>query len=195
MWGESAVPYFLSIFWFLENFTGGAYSESLPITILTALCRSNIQGSTTPLADPYKSLDDILGDAWEKPRAGQVSPPKIIACRSYALESLILLLTRRLRRQFLSGIWSGITKVEMAEFRPTNVHDLLLWDCDNGEERHSWPARPGIWQGLKQKAGTVNLGALPQVVRGNPIFALLFLLAYPHRLGTNLVQFLDKALT
>lgn len=195
VWGESAVPYFLSIFWFLENFTGGVSSESLPITILAALCRSNAQGSNTPLADPYKSIDDILGDAWEKAHAGQISSPKVIACRSYALESLVLLLTRRLRRQFLSGIWSDITKVEMAEFRPTNVQDLLLWDCENGEERHSWPPRPGSWTELRRKAQRVDVGMLPRVIRESPIFALLFLLAYPHRIGTNLVQFVDKALT
>jgi hypothetical protein len=194
-WGENSVANFLSLFWFLENFTGGAMSERLPAILLVAICRSHAPGSTTAFADPYKAFDDFWGGKLEKAYAGQVPPDRVIAYRSYSLESLVLLLTRRLRRQLLNGMWSNITKVEMAEFRPEKPHDLLLWDNEKGEEYHMWPPRPGSWTDLKAKARTVNTETLPAVIKNNPTFALLFLLAYPHRIGTNLVQFLDHSLT
>jgi hypothetical protein len=65
-------------------------------------------------------------------------------------------LVKRLRRLFLSGIWSEITKVEMSELRPRNICDLLLWECTDGEEQHSVPERPESWAELKQKAAVVD---------------------------------------
>jgi hypothetical protein len=97
-----------------------------------------------------------------------------------------------MRRQALKARWWDITRVDMASFRPNRIADALLWKFESGEEMFRLPGKPQSWRELTAAARIIDLAALPAVLREDPDFALMFMLAYPHRASTTLVKALDK---
>lgn len=190
-WGESAFPHFLSIAWMLEHTGKCLYGEHVLIQILTALTRSNHQLSQNPVAGPELSGDEVLTSLFKKlertePRRGRKAPV------SYCLESIIHLLALRMRRQALKARWYEITHVEMASFQPKHAADALLWHCEQGEEKTRLQGKPQRWQTLTGEARANDLSSLPEILRKDADFALMFMLAYPHRASTTLVKALDN---
>jgi hypothetical protein len=96
-----------------------------------------------------------------------------------------------MRRQALKARWYDISHVELASFRPQRAADAFLWVCDSGEEMQRLPGKPQSWRDLRNAARTNDLTALPKVLREDPEFALMFVLACPHRSSTVLVKALD----
>jgi hypothetical protein len=190
-WGESALPNFLAIFWMLEHHGQNWFGEELLLQIINALTKQNQKLSDDPLQGPEISPDKCFSSILEKlrnpkPRRGRRAPV------SWSLESLVQLLAIRMRRQALKARWWNITQVEMASFKPTRNADTLLWNCDEGEEMERLPGKPQKWGELTAAAKSNDISVLPRILQDDPDFALMFILAYPHRASTTLVKALDK---
>ena len=97
-----------------------------------------------------------------------------------------------MRRQALKARWFEITHVDMASFQPNPAADALLWHCEHGEEKTRMQGKPQSWHTLTGEARTNDLSTLPDILRKDEDFALMFLLAYPHRTSTTLVKALDN---
>jgi hypothetical protein len=189
-WGESALPHFLAMFWFLEHSPKAWMGEEFLLKVIGLLTRRNRKQSDEPLPSPEVSPDQVLSDLLEKvrhpePRRGRRAPV------SWALEPLLHLLALRMRRQALKARWYDISHVEMASFRPEHPADNLLWVCAAGEEMERLPGKPQSWQELRSTAKTIDVTALPEIFRGDRDFALMFSLVFPHRCSTNFVKSLD----
>jgi hypothetical protein len=190
-WGESALPNFLSIFWFLEHYGQGWLGEEVILQIVTLLTKFNNTLSDFPLEGPEKLPDDVFSSLVKKlrypePRRGRRAPV------SWSLEPLVHLLAIRMRRQALQVRWHDITNVETANFVPDRVADTLLWHCENGEEMERLLGKPQGWRALTKAAKSYDLAKLPPVLATDPDFALMFLLAFPHRVSANLVKSIDQ---
>jgi DNA-directed RNA polymerase specialized sigma24 family protein len=189
-WGESAHPNYLSIFWLLEHSGDSGIGEELLLQVVSLLTRYNNKFADNPLKGPEVLPDEVLSSMIKKlrhpePRNGRRAPA------SWIIESLLHLLALRMRRQALKARWWDVTHVEMASFLPKRVADTLLWHCEAGEERERLPAKPESWRCLTAAAQTNDLNALPKILREDPDFALMFMLACPHRASTTLVKALD----
>lgn len=189
-WGESALPNFLSIFWLLEHSGQNWIGEELLLHIINALTRENQKLSNDPLQGPEILPDEFFSSFLKKlrhpkPSRGRRAPV------SWSLESLVQLLAIRMRRQALKARWWNITHVEMASFKPTRIADALLWHCDSGEEMERLPRKPQSWGELTAAAKANDITTLPKILQDDPDFALMFMLAYPHRASTTLVKALD----
>ena len=192
LWGESAVPHFLSIVWFLESFTASPLSDVLLLTLLRLIAARNGEESTCALADPYVMADEALEEHFTKQFSADAVEPSQKAPASYALEVTAILAAKRLFRQHLAAAWSSVTRVNLASFHPTRTEDFLLWQCKEGEEKHLWAGRTQSWAALKAQAALDETRSLPSVFQKHPEFALMFFLVYSHRIGTPLVKFLDQ---
>lgn len=189
-WGESATPHFFSIFWLLEHCERGWVGEEVLLKILGILTRSNRNQSDNPLPGPEVLPDEAFAALLKEllnpqPRRGRR------ASVSWSLEALVHLLALRMRRQALKGRWYEISHVEMASFKPQRAANLLLWHCEAGEETERLPGKPQSWRELSAAARTNNLMALPEILRNDSEFALMFSLACPHRASTTLIKALD----
>jgi hypothetical protein len=165
-------------------------AEHLLIHLLSAVSNRNAQHAEAPFASPDVGPDDVLADVFakakeQKPKRGRRG------VYSWSLESLVHLTTRRLRRQTLAALWSQITKVDMAAFKPVRPADVFLWRCDNGEELTRKAGKPQSWKELLAAARADEHDALSRGVVADPDFALMFALAYPHRADRALVKALD----
>lgn len=191
-WGESALPSFLSVFWMLEHSKYHHVGENMLVQTLSLLAKRNHKLSDDPLAGPEISPDDVLLKLLKeiqnaRPRQGRRAPV------SWGIESLLHLLALRMRRQALKVRWHEITHVEMASFRPKRVIDTLTWHCNAGEEIERLPGKPQSWRELSARARKIDLSTLPNILQEDKEFALMFILAYPHRASIDLIKYLDAS--
>jgi hypothetical protein len=190
VWGESAVPHILYIQWFWENQQPPMSAISLIEEIVVALCeRNHVDADDIPVPPPRVSADEILAELFstEKPTEKNRRSPD-----PWSLEALIHFIARRNGRPFLSNYWRAISKLDMVSFQPSPKDDGLLWDAPEGHEAERKPEKEQSWAKLREIALEDRTNDLPDVLRENPEFALMFFMAYPHRISPALVGFLDR---
>lgn len=116
------------------------------------------------------------------------------AAASYTLESLVTIVARRMWRNGLAMFWLPITKIDLVRLVPDKPEDMLLWHW--GFERGSNQSRlfpaPQSWRELLIESRRDEDDSLPNVIKNEFDFTLLFLLCFPHRLSRALVKHLEK---
>jgi hypothetical protein len=68
---------------------------------------------------------------------------------------------------------------------------MLLWHCELGEEALRLPNKTQSWQQLLTDARSDDVSGLPEILKTDHEFALIFALAYPHRNNLALTKALD----
>jgi hypothetical protein len=192
VWGESAIPFFLAAMWALDNLRGDQFSDTILFVALSLVVRQNCRLSAPKLPPPYDSADEANAKAlrrlFENEKAMETQ-----ATASYTLEPLVTIAARRLWRNLLAGLWSPITKIDLVRLVPDDPNDLLLWSW--GHERGSNQTRlfpaPQSWRELLLESRRDESGALPEAIKQEFDFAVLFLLCFPHRLTNALVKYFE----
>jgi hypothetical protein len=187
VWGEGALPQFLILFWLLES--AGRYVEanSLLVVLIEAVADRNARDSQLPLEDPYTDADDCLVKLF----SGSRNPQRPKGVQSYSLFPLVLIAARRNLRSPLEQLWPKISLVDVTWFEPPKPAEELRWHCEEGKEFLCASAQPQSWKVLCEFANRDRQEFLPQVIRNDATFALLFLLAFPHRFSPRFVKHLD----
>jgi hypothetical protein len=190
VWGESAVPHVIAVQWYAETQTMTVDTMPLLQAFISELCERNYSRSEEEFVPPQLvSADDALTELFRD------EPSKELNRRcpgTWSLEAIVYLLARRQRRDLLSKAWPGISRLDTMSFQPEPAVDGLLWQCPTGREAERNPDMTQSWVKLVEKAWEDRSGALPQILREDRDFALMFFLAYPHRLSPGLVGLLDN---
>jgi hypothetical protein len=191
VWGEGAVPQFLILFWMLE--CAGKYVEanSLLIDMIEAVADRNARDSQMPLEDPYTNADECLVKMFSN--VGYPQRPKGI--QSYSLLPLIAIAVRRNLRLPLEHLWKKVSGVDVTWFEPSKPPEWLRWHCEEGREVLTTFNQPQSWKELCEIANLDRQEYLPQVLRNDATFGLLFLMAFPHRFSHRFVKHLDTLVT
>ncbi|MGD9030777.1 MAG: hypothetical protein PVG25_13300, partial [Anaerolineae bacterium] len=191
LWGEAAVPQFLAIFWFLRQVTATTEPVRLLTSLIQSVCDANEAEPSRGLPDPYQSLGDVVMEQFgmsERPLSGTYKG------LSYTLESLVHLLARRGWRQRLRFLWSGITRLQYAEFQVASPWEFCLWRAEGGHLMIAQPNMPQSWVELKDQARDVDPSVIPQLFQTRPELLLAFIIVQPHRLTKDVAKFLDDRL-
>ena len=191
-WGERAFSSFLMIIWLLDTVGLSEQANALLITLIQSISQKNHPESELPYDDPYVTEDEsiirLLGpDDSKDNRSNRRS------VQSYSLLPMVFLAARRNLRSELEALWSRISYVRLTRFRADATIDLLSWYCDRGREEDVGFDQPQSWQVLREAALRDDSDRLPAALREDPAFALMFALAYPHRILLSLIKFLDEA--
>lgn len=190
-WGESAVPHLLTIQWYCEKRALKADALSELESVISELCdRNHPRSEDTHFAPPLKSADDVMTDLFTSdaaPVANRRAPG------TWSLHALIEFLARRNRRAFLQTMWPAISRLDMLSFEPQSVIDGLTWECPHGHESVRKPNMEQSWKVLVDEAVKERAEILPNILRSDKAFTLMFLLTYPHRLSVALVRSLEAA--
>ncbi len=192
-WGESAVPTLLSIVWLLEKKGKPETGRKLLLDFTDCLVTSQQPDSTEPLPDPYISGDGALKLALEDRIAQKEKRP--MSVQSHALLPLVLLMVNRKLRKELEAIWSRLSRVRITFFAPAHPWGYLEWRCAEGTERDAMFNQPQSWADLVKSAKSPKVDLLPEALRTDMQFALMFLLAAPHRLAWSVIGSLDQQLS
>jgi hypothetical protein len=191
IWGEASVFSFILMFEYLNKLRPKNKDENIKAVLipLMALIILNGRKSKQGLPSPYYGVTTLIRDKF-----GLLDQPiyESFVSRSFTIKSLIDLLVRFDRRGELDRLWREITYIAQERFAPGELWMHFLWNCDEGKQISEFPKQTQGWKELVEETGKVDLSAIPEVLQRHPFFVPLFLLAYPHRMNSNYVKFLDN---
>ena len=189
-WGESAVPALIAIQWYAEKDAMSVDAIPALKAVILAICeRNQIHSEDERFPPPQVSPDEVLAKLFQEelPKTPNRRSPD-----TWSLEALIDFFARRNHRDFLAGIWREVSRLDMISFEPQPVVDGLLWQASEGHEAVRKLEMEQSWKVLVEAARENRSRALPEILQEDRDFALMFFLAYPHRLSRGLLGLLDQ---
>lgn len=191
-WGEGAFNQFVLLIWALERYDQTATSDGILLTLLECVSERNHPDTDDPFSDPYVSADEFIVSLFQligKPPSTSRSK----SVESYTVFPLVILAARRGMRDQLVRMWEKISHVRVAIFKPDCPADLLNWHNESGQEISGGFEQPQSWNELREESIRDDSALLPSVLSANSTFALMFMLAFPHRILRSLLKHLDSA--
>lgn len=190
VWGESALPMVLCVLWASERHGFEIDALNIVRSYVEEACeRNTVHSDDEPIEPPQTDPDAILERLFAFKR-DRNRPPK--AKHLWAMQAVLHLLARRDDRDFLTQKWPLITKLDLMTFRPDAVDDLLLWSGVEGKEEHRKARKTQSWALLREEASKPTHSDIAGIVSHDLSFAVLYFLAYPHRISASLVSHLDR---
>jgi len=92
----------------------------------------------------------------------------------------------------MKALWPGVSRLSFASFEPAEKWHFFRWrNLGEGIEKRVCTPRRQFWDELKEKAFESEGKSIPETIKGDPIFLLLFLFVYPHRMTADIMRWLD----
>lgn len=193
LWGESAVPFFISLALWLEQCGQAPRAEAGVQMMIDAIVNLNAPDSKDGFPVPYYGVNRCVA-ALCRVASNPMRRDSPVGS-SFSLDALIEFLVRRLRKQTLKLHWEGVTHIHLCEMEFAKPVDFYLWRTFDGQLSQRYVKRPQAWGELVKRANEDTEKFLPDVLRTRPDFALMFALVYPHRFGRGLLRLLESAAT
>jgi hypothetical protein len=191
-WGESCLPFICALCWLAEREGEVGEAKELLEGWLKAIVSLQQPRSTNPLPDAYTSPEDALLKIAES--VSDNEPKRPVATSSHSLLPLVLLLVNRGYKTVLETNWKAISRITVTVFSPDDKAGYLEWHCANGSETDQSFNQPQSWKELVQFASSPMIEKLPDVLRSDWQFRLMFALAFPHRQTWSILGSLDADL-
>lgn len=191
MWGESAVPYLLSVSLEAERNCRSDMAEGLLIQLVREIAAFNsLEANGRGLPNVYYSPEEAI-----KLNAGLdfLNAEKFIGI-SYTIQTLIDMLARRWRRQALASLWYSITRISLTTFYPASTGEWYRWKVKDGALESRLAAEPQSWSTLCDEAESLSYDNIPSTLRRNPHFAIYFMLVFPQRFCRGIVKLIEDSL-
>jgi hypothetical protein len=188
--GEATIAYVLPVYWYLMATGDTAQAENLYTAVLAGVADA-ASSPDAALVSPYYELDTLLSAD-----LGVLEEPveESFALQSYMLRALVTIGARRGHRAPIGDKWRRISKVSCSEFYPDAAAQFFYWRTEDGELKSTFPEKKQSWAALQAEAEALAAAAtVPEQLRANPDFAPVFLMAYPHRVRSDVVAFIDGA--
>jgi len=112
---------------------------------------------------------------------------------SYSVLPLVYFLARRLRRQALSFLWYGLTRMSLVDYIPASSAEWFRWKSDEGVLNSLLADEPQSWANLMIRAKNVPTDFVPKALARRPAFLLWYILVYPHRFTPATAKIIDDA--
>ena len=190
VWGEGAIPQVLSLYWFFRVTDATRKPDDFLFGLLLHVTEANKPQGTQALADPYHELSEVLGSI-----LGLSSQPikDDFTGRSHSIESLIHIYTRRNWKQHMKLLWPQITYIAFESYLPAEAWRFFSWRDTSRSSSVSMvqPTHAQTWSGLCEIANQRGGDTLPDRAKSYPMFVLLFVIVFPHRLTADVSRWLD----
>jgi hypothetical protein len=195
LWGESAVPYFLSFYFSLTKRFANNRSDkelvNLVNELLAKLTEDNLQQSFT---NPFASPEISLKLRYLKQLTTLDERRLLCNGKSYWLAPLVDLLVLNREKSELRAMWDKIPTVHTVEFQTVHPSDKFRYLNEHGVTAfHRYPDHAKwteLMTDVHQRKGAVGCLELPFT----PYRALLFLIVFPHRVTQDLVLQLQNSI-
>lgn len=188
--GEVQAPdYFLSILAVRE---AGNYrvATSMLLAWVSDVARANQVDSTSPLPDPYHSVEDVILDSL--PPQGTILAEEDFAGSAYTVHIGVRWAARRLWRQTLNFTWANVSRIQHYSFEPEKPVDYLVPLNRRGTLTNwSYPT-PTSWSDLLSEANKCDFSTLPDTLLKCPELVPFYCLALPHRFNRQVSDLLDR---
>jgi len=189
LWGEAAIFQFILYFWYFKKINPTRDPDDLLADLINVISKLNAPDSAKCLANPYYEANDILPYklGLEKEDIGVN-----FESQSYTIEGLINLYVRLNWKQSMKLLWPDATRISFIEFEPKYKWHYYRWHNEEGTYKTVIPRIPKTWDELKKESFESEGKLLPTTLKKYPLFVLLFLLVYPHRVNSQALRWLDS---
>lgn len=199
---ETHIPYFLSVYWAMRKYDATQKPVGFIKMIIDTIVGASKNGFG--LANPYYKekdlmpihLQNILKSEIDEAISLGVEPlDDSFEYTSFYLDGLVQIFARLNYKQEMRFLWPGVTRFNFKYFQVEEHWHFFKWRNKNvGKEKSYLPNLTQSWHELRDKASNYDEDQIPKALINDPIFALLFLLHFPHRVNTDLIKFLDTEL-
>ena len=186
-WGESAFPFYVVACMALAAEGRSREAEILMFQLLALLSRPE-RFSPRGIPNPYYGPEDVVR------LVEQLEPlnDERFLGMSYALETAVQYMARRLLRTTLMIRWYDISHVRFATFVPAETWQWFVWRANDGNLRWTEPRQPQSWSQLLEQSENPDSNGAPEIFRIDPTFTLYFIMVFPHRCQPHFVQILEN---
>lgn len=188
IWGESSAPFVLVAALELEQQCDQLSAEEFVLNFLRLLLALNAEGMRG-MPDSFTSAEDAVRFFH---RLGEQEIESFQET-SYSCQTVVDFLVRRWRRQALARIWEEITRLSLDSSIPQLKWEWFFWKSDSALLESCIPGQPQSWSKLVEESHHRDTSSLPPLLLKYPIFALFWLLVYPHRLTPTTFALIDKS--
>jgi hypothetical protein len=193
LFGESAIPQYLSFHWYIRNVDASLFSEKILRSIINDIIVINNPRSKNliGLPPPYYKTSDVLLHIMGIKRLEKYDDFK---SESYFLKGLMYMFVKTNFKQIMKLMWPDITRLTLMEFIPKEKWQYFLWHNKTGTMCKEIPQRTKEWKKLQTEANTIDSNKIPDLINDDPILLLLFIIVYPHRANSEILKLLDEKL-
>ena len=191
--GEVQAPdYFLAI---LAVSEAGEYrvATSMLLAWVTSVARANQIHSSSPLPDPYHSVEDIILD--RLPPSGTILADETFAGSAYTVQIGVRWAVRRLWRQALNSTWGDVSRIDHYSVEPGGRAQYLAPHSSHAKVRSWFYPTPTSWSDLRAQAEECDFSGLPRTLLKQPELVPFYCLALPHRFNAVVADLLDRLAT
>ncbi|MCK4798980.1 MAG: hypothetical protein KAT05_16525 [Spirochaetes bacterium] len=186
-WGESSFPYWFNIIKYFEMIDEDAVSQDYIKEFIKATLQHNgSRNKDQAYPSVYYDSKCILNSIF------QLEPIEYnqFKGRSFVLEPLISMATRRDLKDFLQTNWRKITHMQFEEFLPDTGHEIFNWHNTTGTNHTDFPKQTESYEKLKKKySEKMKLKVLNKYSEFIPIFCTV----YPQRINEKIIRFIDTS--
>jgi len=175
LWGEGAVPHFLSIFWSWTSIDATLKPVGFLLTVVNNFLRTKSE-TGNGLPNPYYQANDLLPYFIDNQLNEIVKHPYRLTekplednfvGRSYFFEGLIHLVVKRGWKQFVKSIWSPYSKIMNVNFEFKETWQFFRWRNREGIEETRFPKQTKEWKELYKEAIESEGKGIPSRIKNN----------------------------
>jgi hypothetical protein len=188
-WGESAAPFIMLSALELEQQCQPIAAEKLVYEYLTFLLLCHSDGGRG-LPDSFISPEESVRFMY---RIGEQETEGFQGF-SYTCQVAVDYLAKRWRRRALASVWEAITRLSLNSSVPRLNWEWFFWKSDSAALESASAGQPQSWADSIRDAENRDISALPPLLLQHPIFAMFFLLVFPHRLTPETFAVVERSL-
>lgn len=193
LWGEGAIPHFLTYIWYRKRVDATAKQDKLIAAVLGILIQNKLTGNP-PLASPYYDIEKVVRHR-ARPVLGCDDPFEgdSFEGTSYFCESLLVCLVRANLKQDCKDLWADFTKVHHERVLPEKAWQFGLYRTGEAATNETIIYEPTMeWSDLQEISREHAALDVPKALKADPILLLLFVNIFPFRASFSAMKFLHQ---
>ena len=194
LWGEGAIPNFLTFIWYRKKIATSANNDAMAAEVLATLLRNKTGGEGEPLASPYYGVEEAVQHQYHQllgcpdPFEGQG-----FEGQSYFCESLMMCLVRANLKQTCQELWPDFTRMSNERVVPDQAWQFGLYRTGDAATNETQIYPPTVhWSELQEICKEHAATDVPAALKADAILLLLFVNIFPFRASFNAMRFLHK---
>ncbi|OGA52258.1 MAG: hypothetical protein A3G24_11290 [Betaproteobacteria bacterium RIFCSPLOWO2_12_FULL_62_13] len=195
LWGEGAIPNFLTFIWYSKKIAGSVNHDMMIATVLAALLQNKTgAGGGEPLASPYYDAEEVVQHQYRQ----------FLGCQdpfegdgfegaSYFCESLMMCLVRSNLKPMCQQLWPDFTKLSHERVVPDQPWQFGLYRTGDAATNETQIYPPTVqWSELQEICREHAAADVPEALKADPILLLLFVNVFPFRASFSAMKFLHR---
>lgn len=194
LWGEGAIPNFLTFILYRKKIAPLAENNMVIASVLATLLQNKLGSEGGCLASPYYNAEEVaLHNYHQVLGCSDPFEGDGFAGDSYFCESLMMFLVRSDLKEICQKLWPNFTKISHERVVPDQAWQFGLYRTGDAatNETHIYP--PTVqWSDLQKICKECEAMDVPAALRDDAILLILYVNIFPFRASFSVMRFLHK---